>query len=167
MVEFKWNGEHRTKSGLTVHDYCCSPRSAGISAVGGTGESPVLPQQPWMQGGNPRKEQQDPEWFPRASSPYQNLCVMQFAGMRWNFGFHSANRNFIAECNGIILDVKSPGKSKQSKTKQREYFQAACFNCFLIPSEILFGYKEIILSIGGCTKQLLLFYPNWLALRAF
>lgn len=124
MVEFKWNGEHRTKSGLTVHDYCCSPPSAGISAVGGTGKSPGLPEQPWMQGGNPSNEQQHPEWFPRVSSPYQNLCVMQFAGMRWNFGFHGAIRNFTAECNGAILDVKSPGKTKLSKTKQREYFQA-------------------------------------------
>lgn len=43
MVEFKWNGKHRTKSGLTVHDYCCSPPSPGISAVGGTWEEPCAP----------------------------------------------------------------------------------------------------------------------------
>lgn len=43
MVEFKWNGEHRTKSGLTVHDYCCSPPAAGFSAVGGTWPGPWAP----------------------------------------------------------------------------------------------------------------------------
>lgn len=49
---------------------------------GGPGKSPVLPEQPWMRGENPGNEQQDPEWFPRVSSPYQKLCVMRFAGMR-------------------------------------------------------------------------------------
>lgn len=92
MVEFKWNGEHRTKSGLTVHDYCCSPPAAGFSAVGGTWPGPWAPWTTLDAGW--KSQQRAQECLPRVSSAYQNLGVMQFAGTRWNFGIPGANRNF-------------------------------------------------------------------------
>lgn len=141
MVEFKWNGKHRTKSGLTVHDYCCSPPSPGISAVGGTWEEPCAPWTTLDAGLKPQEWVAGPRVVSKVELSLPKPLRSAVCRNEVKLWLPRGQEEFYSECHGIILDVKSWGKTKQNKIKTREYFQAVWFNCFLIPTEILFGYK--------------------------